>query len=573
MKISEEKVWLKYFESVRNVEEVPQMLMYDYVIENNKHKMHNTALNYYGAKLSFKQLFERIDETANAFVKLGVKEGEIVSFVSVAVPECIFAIYALNKIGATANMIDPRMDKENIKRMIIESGSRFTFGLDATFAKVREILHDINQEKVVVLQFARSLPFFTRLFARITGKYPEIFYNEEVVSWEDFINDGKGTIATKAEYVGERVVGIAYTGGTTGFPKGVMLTNDSVNAVAYNFKYAGLVHGENDKFLGIIPVFSTYGFVCGMHMPFCMGCELIPIPRFNPLELGKLMVKFKPNHLISTPAFYEMMMESKELVGHKLEYLITLGSGGDTMNKGLEDKLHAWMKEKGIKYPLAQGYGMSELSAAATFSVNDIHKYGSVGVPSIATVVSIFDPETGEELGYNQHGEVCITGKTIMKGYFNRPEETENVLRLHDDGQYWIHSGDIGYMDEDGFLFIVGRYKRMITRFDGHKVFPINIESLISKNSCVYNCSVIAVDDLDHSQGQYPMAIVQLREGAPDPQRSRKIIEEQCQELLEERGRPVAVIIVDEIPLTGALKNDFRALEKKYKNYNYKKNN
>ena len=177
------------------------------------------------------------------------------------------------------------------------------------------------------------------------------------------------------------------------------------------------------------------------------------------------------------------------------------------LNAGLEDKLNEFMKTHNLRYPLAQGYGMSEVSAAATFCVNDRYKRGSVGIPCIATTIGIFNPETGEELGYNTSGEVCITGPTIMKGYFNNQAETDYVMRKHSDGQVWIHSGDIGMIDEDGFVYIQGRVKRMITRFDGHKVFPITIENFISEHETVRSCSVIGVDDRERTQGQYPMAI------------------------------------------------------------------
>ena len=224
-----------------------------------------------------------------------------------------------------------------------------------------------------------------------------------------------------------------------------------------------------------------------------------------------------------------------------------------------------------MRYPLCQGYGMSELSAAASFCVNDRYKRGSVGIPCIATTIGIFDPETGEELGYNTQGEVCISGSTIMKGYFNNKEETDYVMRKHADGQVWVHSGDIGMIDEDGFVYIQGRVKRMITRFDGHKVFPITIESFIAEHEDVHSCSVIGVDDRERMQGQYPMAVIELNANV-DVSRRDEICREiyaRCQEHLEQRGKPVAVVCVDEVPLTAMGKNDYRKLEKEYKYFDY----
>ncbi len=566
MKISQEKVWMKYYPS--EMPELPKNTAYGYLKEINKDRLENIAVNYYGAHITYKALIERIEVCADAFAALGVKQGDMVSFVSVGIPESIEAVYALNKIGAVANMVDPRMDIESIRRMVKESNSNVMIVLDIAFPKVAMIVDDIKQEKIIVQSAARSLPLIKKIVKTLTTK-TNVPYSDKIINWNQFLKGSKNATAIEAPYVGDATVAIAYTGGTTGFPKGVMLTNDSMNSVAFNFQHCGLDAHPTDKFLGIIPIFSSYGMVCGLHMPLCYGFELSPIPAFNPAEFGKLVKEFRPNHMISTPAFYEMLMKSEEMKDMDLSFLVTLGSGGDTMNAGLETKLHAFMYDHGMKYPLAQGYGMSELSAAASFCVNNIYKSGSVGIPSLTLTVSVFDPETGEELGYGEHGEICVTGPSMMKGYYNRPEETANVMRLHDDGQVWIHSGDIGYMDKDGFIFIIGRVKRMITRFDGHKVFPVNLEGMVAERADVRNCSVIGVHDMDHSQGHYPVVFVELAEGV-DKEAICKEIYNDCNTRAEERGRPMAVVAIDKIPLTGMGKNDYRTLEKEYAAFDYK---
>lgn len=566
-KISEEKVWMKYYPEESVSVGTPKRTIYSYLKEQNKGRGQENAIHYYGKNITWDELLKRIEETASAFTALGVKQGDVVSFLSVAVPECIAAVYALNKLGATANMIDPRMDIGSIRRMVKESESKVLVTIDLAFPKVKAIMKDIKQNYILVQSATDSLPFFKKMAMRMTVK-TNVEYSKNVIGWQAFIANGAGVKVEEAPYIGDAVVSIAYTGGTTGFPKGVMLTNDSMNAVVINFKYCGLVHQPGDRFLGIIPIFSTYGMVCGMHMPLCMGCELVPIPKFDPAKFGHLVKDFRPVHLISTPAFIETLIDSKEMKNFDLSFLTTLGSGGDTMNDGLEAKLNQFLKEHNVRYPLAQGYGMSELSAAASFCVNDMYKAKSVGIPSLITTVSIFDPETGKELDYYQEGEICVTGPTMMKGYFNRPEETAHVMRKHDDGQVWIHSGDVGYMDEDGFIFIKGRIKRMITRFDGHKVFPVNLESLVSERADVHNCSVIGVNDRGHGQGQYPMVLVEL-DASADKEAICKEIFQYCDEVVEERGKPVAVLAIDEIPLTGMGKNDFLALEKIYKDYDY----
>ncbi len=567
-KISEEKIWMKYYSPDVSPDDLPRCTIYSNLKNQSKSFFDNNALHYFGTKITYRQLIKDIDECADAFAALGIKQNDIVSFVSVSVPECITAIYALNKLGAIANTIDPRMDIDNIRNMIKESGSKILVVIDIAFPKIEAIKQDICQDLIIVQSPIRSLPFIKKQVMKLKSKN-NIKFGKTVVDWETFLAKGTHATAKEAPYVGDATAVITYTGGTTGFPKGVMLTNDSMNSVAFNFEHAGLVTKKGDRFLGIIPIFTSYGVVCGMHMPLCMGFELISIPKFTPEALGQLVKKYRPNHMISTPAFYEMLMMSKEVKNLDLSFLITMGSGGDTMNEGLGDKLSKFMKSHNIKYPLAQGYGMSEVSAAASFCVNDIYKDGSVGIPSITTTITIVDPDTHEEKGYNQLGEICIHGPAMMKGYFNRPAETEHVIRLHSDGKYWVHSGDIGYIDEDGFLFIKGRVKRMITRFDGHKVFPVNIESLVSEHPAVRNCCAVGVADRGgHSQGHYPLVLAEFAENT-DEASVCKAIYKNCLEKLEERGQPVAVIPIDKIPITGTGKNDYRTLEEKYENFDY----
>ena len=571
--VSQERVWMKHYPKEALESSPPKTKIYSFLKEVNEKRLHDTAIYYYGTKISVKRLIERIDECADAFATLGVKRGDIVSLVSASTPESIIVLYALNKIGATVNAIDPRMDKKSIARMIKSSGSKVLLAIELAYPKIAAILSDIKQEHVIIQSAATSLPLIKKIVLKLVTRSQLIPYGKHgIMSWNSFIRGAKRGTAVEAEYVGDATVAITYTGGTTGFPKGVMLTNDSLNAVAHNFIHAGIVHEDGQRFLGIMPIFSSYGLVCGIHMPLTFGLELALIPRFYPHKMGEYIKKYKPEHMIATPAFYEILIDSDEMKDFDLSFMLTMGSGGDSMNAGLESKLEAFMESHGIRYPLAQGYGMSEVSAAATFCVNDRYKKGSVGIPCVATTIGIFDPETGDELGYGELGEVCISGDTLMKGYYNNKEETEHVMRRHKDGKVWIHSGDIGYIDEDGFVYIQGRVKRMITRFDGHKVFPVTIEGFIGEHELVHSCSVIAVDDRDRLQGQYPMAVVELVAGVDATERNRicREIYDRCNELLEERGRPVAVVCVDEIPLTGVGKNDYRKLEREFKYFDYK---
>ncbi|MBQ7116690.1 MAG: acyl--CoA ligase, partial [Clostridia bacterium] len=374
-RISVEKPWLRHYPDAVKDLSVPKTTAYRYMTESNANRSDAVAINYYGKKITHRDLKKNIDATANAFAAAGVKQGDIVSFLSVATPETIYCIYALNKLGATANTIDPRMDVESIRRAVVESGSKIFVVINVSYEKIVPIVDEINQELTIIVSPARSLPFIKKTAMNLKVK-TNIPYSDKVVTYDSFLENGKDTDAVEAPYVGDAVFSIPYTGGTTGFAKGVMITNDGVNSTAHNFRHCGFDYEMGDTFLDIIPIFTSYGMCCGMHMPLSIGLVLIPIPKFDLSQYGKLYKTYKPNHSVSTPAFYETLMHSKELQKMDLSFLKCLGSGGDTMNKGLEKKLSEFTKSRGMKYPISQGYGLSEASAAVSFCVNDIYKSG-----------------------------------------------------------------------------------------------------------------------------------------------------------------------------------------------------
>ena len=357
--ISQERPWMKYFTEEDKKAVFPRMKVYSYFKEVNKNRLHETALYYYGTRITVKKMIEKIDQVADAFDAIGVKKGDTVSLVSASTPESIYAFYALNKIGATMNAIDPRLDKKSVARMIKSSGSKVLVVIDMAYPLIAAVRSEIKQDHIIVQSSATSLPPLKKLALKLFTKSNIPYGKGGTIGWDSFIEGAKNGAAQEAEYVGDATVAITYTGGTTGFPKGVMLTNDSVNSVAFSFLHAGIIYEPNTRFLGIMPIFSSYGLVVGIHMPMIMQQELALIPRFYPIKMGEYIKKYKPQHMIATPAFYEILIDSEEMKGFDLSFMLTLGSGGDSMNAGLEDKLNEFMRTHNLRYPLAQGYGMS----------------------------------------------------------------------------------------------------------------------------------------------------------------------------------------------------------------------
>lgn len=564
LKPSVAKPWLQFFSKEAIASKPPKDTIYNVIKAANKDHLDNKALNYFGKRITYKQLFERIEVVAAAFEKLGVKKGDTVVCCTVTIPEMVYTLYALNKIGATLFTVDPRMPASFVKETVEASNAKVLMYIDLYHETFKPIFSEINVEKIITISASTSLPRFIKTLMNLKMPAPKIEYTDHLVDWKTFYNYGKGGTSSNAKYGDNEIAAITLTGGTTGMPKGVMLTNDGFNAVMHSFVHCGLHYKRYQRFLNIIPAFSSYGIVASLHMPLGLGLETVVIPKFNPDKVGYYVKKYRPAHTLLVPSHYEKLMNSKEMRnGFDLSFFETAGSGGDTMNEGLETKLNNFLKERGAKFPLSQGYGMSEVSSAASCCCNGNFRSQSVGYPLLNTVISIFEPGTSNELGFDEVGEICISGPSIMAGYFNNPEETEKVMKTHPDGTVWIHSGDLGRMDKDGFVYIKGRIKRMITLFNGHKVFPTQVENVIGQNEDVQSCAVVGVKDRTHAQGEKPLAVVQVREGS-DENHVRDELNSSFMKDLDFSSRPFDIEFVGEMPHTGMEKIDYNKLAEDY---------
>ncbi|MBQ7654169.1 MAG: acyl--CoA ligase [Clostridia bacterium] len=550
-KPSQLKPWLQFFSKEAIASEMPRETIYNVIKKNNEGHEHRFALNYFTNRITYGRLFDEIDKVAASFKKLGVKKGDIVVCCTVTIPEMVYVLYALNKIGATLFTVDPRMPGEFVMKTVHDAKAKVLIYLDLANQLIEPIIPDLKVKKVIVYSATLSMPHYLRLAAKFKLGSPTIKYSDKVWSWKTFVKYGEGETTDVAEYGENNVAAITLTGGTTGTPKGVMLTNDGFNAIMHDFKNCGVKYTRYQRFLNIIPAFSSYGIVSSLHMPLGLGLEDVIIAKFDADKVGKYVKKYRPEHTLMVPAHYEKLMNSKEMTASfSLEFFETAGSGGDTMNEGLEQKLNNFLKSRGGKFPLSQGYGMSEVSSAAACSCDGNFRSMSVGYPLLTSNISIFEPGTTNELGFNEEGEICISGPSIMAGYFNNEKETEEIMIKHPDGEIWVHSGDLGYMDEDGYIFIKGRIKRMIILFNGHKVFPTQIEDVMGKHECVYSCAAVGVKDRRNAQGQRPLAVVQLCDGA-DKDAVRKELFDSFNTALDSSSVPFDIWFIDKMPRTG----------------------
>lgn len=558
---SQAKPWLKYYAQKYIDQTLPTLSAFDFVCHRNQNHLNDTALDYYGRKFTYADLIVNVKKTAAALRGVGVKKGDIVTVVSVMTPEVIALFYAADMIGATLNLVDPRYSVEGIHEYIEEVDSHLLVCLNVVYERCRQAAKRTNVEKVIVLSPADSLPPVMAVGYKLTTP-DKNKYASNVIRWKQFIKGGEGQSTTAEPYDPDHACIVVHTGGTTGSPKGVMLTDNCFNALAQQFRAYDKLFHRGQKLMNIMPPFIAYGYACGVHLPLVLGFTVIIIPNLDPDKLGSLVLKHKPEHMFGVPTHYQQLASDPKLRDKDLSFIINYAAGGDSLSRGAEQTVNDFLAAHGARYPIAKGYGMTEVSSAATVAAGLDNKPGSVGIPMVNTVVAAFEPGTDQELPIGQRGELCISGPCLMKGYYNKPEETAILLRRHPDGRVWAHTGDMGYLDEDGFVFLDSRIKRMIIRHDGFKVFPSMIENVVSRHPAVHQCSVVGCADKDHTQGRLPFVYIVLK--ADTTAKKKQVIRElerMCAEELPEYVQPVAYKFISSMPMTPVGKVDYRQLE------------
>lgn len=570
-----DKPWLKYYTKEQIQADMPQMSAYRYLFEKNKKYLSRTALSYYGRKIIFDELFNKIEETAKALKTIGVKENDIVTISMPNTPEAAYLFYAMSKIGAIANMVDPRTSAEGLKNYIEEVESNLVIIVDSYYNKVKDLIKTGNVKQIIAISPSESLPFGLNLGYKakefidgLKNSKNKITLEDGTMSWSKFIKNGKEyKLNTEVEFRSNRPLVIEHTGGTTGIPKGVVLSNENINAVALQSVLTGIDMKREHNWMDIMPTFIAYGVGMGLHLPLTIGMETILVPQFDPAKFDELLLKYKPIHMVGVPSYWGTIIKSKKLANKDLSYIIAPTVGGDAMDHTLEQQANDYLKEHNCSSKITKGYGMTEVTGGVAGTVDENNHIGSVGIPFVKTTISVFEPDTEQELMYGQDGEVCITGPNTMIGYFNNLEATNNMLKKHKDGKIWVHTGDIGHINEDGSLFIVDRIKRMMIRYDGFKIFPSLIENVIGTHKAVDSCKVVAIADQEHSQGKLPKAHIVLKHQYKG---KKEMIEEQikllCAQQLPEYVQPVDYKFRESLPLTSVGKIDYISLEKEDKN-------
>ena len=546
--------------------EIPNESVYDYLIENsNNHDENLIALGYYGTKITYKELLKRIDETARAFRCQGIRAGDVVTICMPNTPEAVICFYALNKIGAISSMIHPLSGANEIRDSINFTKSVILVMIDLVYEKVKDVLSETEIYKTIVISAKDSMPFWLGLAYQVTKgmTVSKPAASEAYLYWREFIAKGKrydGEIFTY--HNPDDVALILYSGGTTGTPKSILLTNKNVNAEGAQIK-AKFVLDPGLSILTIMPIFHGFGLVVSIHAPLCLGVEANLLPTFDVKEFHKIILKNRPNFIVGVPTLFEALLSNADkFEGVDLSFIKYAVCGGDAMSIPLQRRMNVFLREHGSKAQMITGYGMTESVAASIATLGGPDRDGAIGIPLPGMHVKIVKPQTQDELPYGEDGEICISGPTVMMGYLENEKETNEVLQIHEDGHIWLHSGDLASMDKDGVIYYKQRLKRMIVS-SGYNIYPQQIEKVIEEHEAVLQCTVVGVPH--PYKVNVAKAYVVLRQGFKASSSTKKSIKEHCKKNLSTYAIPKDFEFRQSLPKTLLGKVNYRELEEENK--------
>lgn len=554
-------IWDKYYTKEEKNYKFPDISMYDLLKKNNYNREKKIAINYFDNKMTFATFFNEIEKVAKAFSSIGVKEEDVVTLIMPNTPECVIAVLALNKIGAIANMVHPLSAEEEIKFFINDTNSKVILTIDICAEKIMNIIEQTEVYKVIITSASDSMPFLLGLGYEILEgwKIPRPKSDGFYMSYKEFIRNGFNTVQQEIKKYGkdQRAV-IMHSGGTTGTPKSIVLTNGNFTSLALQigmkFRF------ESEIVLGILPTFHAFGLGVTIYGPLAMGFEVVLIPKFNIKEFPKMLSKYKPTIIPGVPTLFEAMLKAKKMNKNNISQIKFLISGGDDLSDSLADDIVSFLRKNGSFGKLEKGYGLTESCAAviATLDVED--KHSNIGIPFPGNDVCFVKPNTIEEVEIGEEGEICISGPTIMEGYLNNEEENKTTLQLHDDGKIWLHTGDLGKVDENGIIHYIQRLKRMIIS-SGFNVYPAQIEKVLKTDSRIDNC--VVVGQPHPYKVEVPVAYIVLKKDVKKDSKLKKELKALCVKNLARHSIPSKFEFKDELPKTLIGKIDFKSLQKK----------
>lgn len=551
-----DRPWLKYYtDSARNAK-MPQLTMYKYIYNINRNFPKDIALEFYGRKISYKDFFVMVDHCAESLYSLGIKKGDIVTVQSITIPQVIVLIYALNKIGACGNMIYPDVKPLEIYRTIVETNSKAFFVLENIYSSYESEIKCKLCENIIVMKVSDEMNAIAQIVSSAKNKC-QIKSKNGLISWKSFMrNRGQQVVENTDPFLPAFMV---YTGGSTGKPKAVVLSSYGINSVVEQYKLTDieLIRGKTN--LNVLPPFIAFGINIGIHLPISTGIKTVISLSSSSEDAYKSFYKYKPNYYITGAAYLENIINNCH---HDIDlsFVNVIAMGGDFLSLSQEKRINLFLEKHHSHVKLIKGYGMSETSGTTITETSSCHKAGTVGIPLPLVNVKIVDSDTNVELPLGYEGELCISTPSTMVGYYKI--DSNETIEPHNDGVKWVHTGDVATLDENVYVTIIGRIKRIITviyKGTYHKVFPKILEEKFQSIRGLSEIVIVGRNCPD-TQNELVAFIV------PDPNIQNSMFEDvlrnYAENNLEIYERPVEYRFVNDLPKTLIGKIDFRAIEK-----------
>ena len=535
--------------------------MFDKVAEIAEKYPNNIAFDFMGRSTTYRELIRETERCARALRTIGVRAGDKVTIAMPNCPQAIYMFYAVNLVGGIANMIHPLSAEKEIEFYLNESESVTAITLDQFYHKFEAIRENTGVVNIIIASVKDALSKPVRAGYMLTEgrKIKPIPKDAPVIRWKEFMRLSNACFYNyKVRRQSDDPAVILYSGGTTGTTKGIVLTNRNFNALSQQIVATNPMFRPGDRMLSAMPLFHGFGLGVCIHSMLAQGGRCILIPRFTAKSYAKDIVKYRCNFIAGVPTLYEALLRLPSMDGADLSCLKGVFSGGDSLSVELKKKFDKFLYDHKAVIQVREGYGTTETVTACCLTPPHMHKEGSIGLPFPDTYIKIVEPGTDRELPYGEEGEILLAGPTVMKEYMKHPQETADTLRTHADGLTWVYTGDLGTMDEEGFVFFKGRAKRMIIS-SGYNVYPAQLENLLDANELVQMSCVIGVPDA--YKMQKVKAFVKLNPNVPANEDTKKAILDYCAKHVAKYAMPYDVEFREELPKTLVGKVAYRVLE------------
>ena len=535
--------------------------MFEAVANIAKLYPNNVAFDFMGKSTTYRELVQSVERCAKALKTIGVREGDKVTIAMPNCPQAIYMFYAVNLVGGIANMIHPLSAEKEIEFYLNESESVTAITLDQFYHKFENVRQNTKVVNIIIASVKDALSPTIRAGYMLTEgrKIKKIPADAPVIRWNEFLRLSAACFYNyKVERRGDDPAVILYSGGTTGTTKGIVLTNKNFNALGQQVVAANPMFRPGDKMLAAMPLFHGFGLGVCIHTMLSQGGRCILIPRFTAKSYAKQIVKYRCNFIAGVPTLYEALLRLPSMNGADLSCLKGVFSGGDSLSVELKKKFDKFLYDHHASIQVREGYGTTETVTACCLTPPHMFKEGSIGLPFPDTYIKIVEPGTDRELPYGEEGEILLAGPTVMREYMKHPDETAQTLRHHADGLTWVYTGDLGTMDDEGFIYFKGRAKRMIIS-SGYNVYPGQIENILDANDCVQMSCVIGVPD--SYKMQKVKAFVKLAPDYPANEETKRQLMDYCRKHIAKYAMPYDIEFREDMPKTLVGKVAYRVLE------------